>query len=213
METIVQTPVSQSVTSETQAAPGKTPGSKAIRGAMAKAYAESQAELASLQARIVKLEANQKTELPKAPVSDELLAKTIAQLQGINSASLATASPKLDLSLAARLGFRPDFTATQKPVWAKARDDMRKAFSAAWKDKSGIVIAHLRRAARNPVALMGGGIKTRKTDNAVTAVSLRANKLAKPLKVKGKGKGAAKPSQIAASMPAAPNANPPATVK
>ena len=51
-------------------------------------------------------------------------------------------------------------------------------------------------------ALMGGGIKTRKTDNAVTGVNLRATNLAKPLKVKGKGKGAAKPAQIAAQIEA-----------
>jgi hypothetical protein len=201
----------------TQSAPDIPNGTKApapgdVRKSIVDALHQAEQTIAGLQARVVVLEANQKPAVDKRPVSDADLGKAIATLRGKNAASLKGASPKLDLSLSGQLGFVPILTDAQRRVWHPARDEMRHAHSQVWKAKSAEVMGHLRRAARNPRALMSGGIVTRKSDNAVNAVSLRATKLAKPIKTKGKGKNAAKPAQVAGKVPTPGNAAQPATV-
>lgn len=169
-------------------------------------------QIAALNARIVVLEANQKPVSEKKPVSDEELSKAVEALQAFNAGQLKTDSPKLNLSLSGKLGFVPMLSLPQKGAWAKVRDAMRRAHSLAWKAKAAVVTAHLRRAVRTETALMRGSIVKRKTDGVVTAVSLGASKLAKPLVRKGKGKNGAKPAQVAAKVAVPGNANPPAKV-
>ncbi len=194
MNTEVANPsVTETVATPATPAQGtKAPQAGDVKAAIAATLRADEMKLAELQARIVVLEANQKEPVIKKAVSDSDLDKAISALEGKNRNDVS----KLQLSLAKELGFIPDFTATQKTEWKTRRQAMEKAYSAHWKGQSAVVIGHLRRAVKNPKALMGGRIATRKTDNAVTSVALRAKGLAKPLKVKGKGKGAAKPANV-----------------
>jgi hypothetical protein len=213
MSTATATPPS----ANTQPAPDIPNGTKApapgdVRKSLVDALHQAEQTIAGLQARVIALEATQRPAVEKRPVSDADLGKAIATLRAKNAASLEGASPKLDLSLSGQLGFVPILTDTQRKAWIPARDEMRHAHSQAWKAKSAEVMGYLRRAARNPRALMSGGIVTRKSDNAVNAVSLRASKLAKPIKTKGKGKLAAKPAPVAGKVPIPGNAAKPATV-
>ncbi len=190
----------QTATPQTEAKPAEaaqpaqqgtqSPGASGVREALEKVRIQDEKTIADLSARIVVLEANQKEATEKKPATDDQIDKAIKALQGKNRADVS----KLNLSLSKELGFNPELTKAQKAAWKPAKAEMEKAYSAYWKGHSAEVIGHLRRAVRNPKAVMGGRIATRKTDNAVTSVSLRAKGLAKPLKVKGKGKGAAKPT-------------------
>jgi hypothetical protein len=178
----------------------------AVKQAIAETLHADEQRIAALEAEVIKLRANQKTD-EKKPVDDAALDKAIVVLESKNKADVS----KLDLSLSKQLGFTPLFSAIQKKDWQKRRDAMRAAHSAYWKANAGIAIAHLRRATRSKTALMGGAIKNNK-EGKVNSVVLRANKLAPKVAAKGKGANAAKPAQIAAKVPKAGNAVNPATV-
>lgn len=208
----LQTPAETQTTEKQGKAPGKAPGKGDVKAAIREQMLRDEKTIQDLKLRIEVLEKNQKEASVKLPVSDSDLQKAVTVLQAKNKASLSSESPRLDLSLAAQLGFVPDLTAEQRKVWGKERDAMRHDFSLAWKERSAKAMGYLRRAVKNPAALMGGAIKTRKTDNAVTAVSLRASKLAKPLKRKGGGKNGAKPANVAAKVPTVEAASKPLSV-
>jgi hypothetical protein len=201
--------VAESKTQETEVKNGtKAPAPGQVAASVAEVKANDEQTIAQLQARVIALEANQKPVTEKKAVPDLILEGAIRVLEAKNKADLS----KLDLSLAKQLGFVPLFSAAQKADWKARRDAMTHAYSSFWRKMGPEVISHFRRGLRNPAAMLGGKIVTRKSDGAVNDVRFRASKLAKPLKAKGKGKGAAKPSQVAGKVSVPGNANPPAKV-
>lgn len=196
----------------------RAPAAGSVRESIAEQLARDEAEIARLNQEIERLKSG-KTEEAKLPVTDDDLNSAIERLEKKNRASIAQAqgggkyaSPSLDLSLKEQLGFLPDLKADQKKNWSKRRDEMRRQFSAFWKERASIVGALVRQAAKTPNALVRGKINQRKKDNAITGFSFGATKLAKPMKRSGKGKNAAKPAQVAAHVPVAGNATNPLTI-
>lgn len=173
---------------------------------MRKALADAQARIAALETA---LEAKGEAKDESQPVSPEEFAKACETIRGEHKRNALEASR----SLAKVLKFTPALTDDQRKEWRKVRKECESLHSAAVRQHKGEVQGLIRKAWNTPAALLGFRKNQRKTDNAVTGLTFKAKNLAKALpRVKGKGKGAAKPEQVAANMPKADNANPPAKV-
>lgn len=168
--------------------------------------------IASLVAEVITLRAKvEGTEsLPKLPVTNDDLNKAIAQLEADAKADLADTNPRSapNLSLAGILKCRPDLTKEQSADWKKRKASMQKAYSDKHRELLASRKALFNRVARNKAALVSTTASQRK-DGTYSRVALAVREPGKP---RSKGKKA-KPSQIAAHVPSAPNANPPAQVQ
>lgn len=168
--------------------------------------------IASLQARIIVLEGASKGEKPeKKACSDAEFESAIAKLESDAKADRESDSPRAApiVSLLSVLKFIPDMTKEQKALWTPRKLAMVKAHSELHRRLLGERKAVLARVTRNPNAIIGTVLRTRK-DKTVSRVSLTAREPAK--RKPGKGMPKAKPAQVAGKVPVAANAQNPAKV-
>lgn len=206
------------VTTET---PAVSPVAKPARARKAKPAVSAQAEIAKLDAQAV---ANMAAELialrakvdaqgngmEKREASDEEIAQAVSKLEAAGKSDLASANPKASpvLSLASVLGFIPKLTKEQRKVWEPVRDSLRKSYSDLHRGLLAKRKAIFNRVSRKPDSLVSTVARARK-DGTHARVSLSVSEPAKPRRRKAD----AKPAQVAAKVPAAGNAHPPAAVQ
>lgn len=158
---------------------------------------EKQVETLTAQVATLESQLAAKQGEERQPVSTGELLDAIAKLQAMNKADVS----KLQVSLRSVLGFVPELTKVQKKeLWQPAKKAIERAHSAWTKENAGTIIAHARRAIKNPQAIMASRLTKRKKDGKVTGFRLAGKNLAPKLATKGKGKNGAKPSQVAGKV-------------